>query len=315
MNPRRELQLAIGIVVVLNLGLALGAVGLFARMGPAIDRILDENATSIVATERMVLALAMHPDPGKDAAKQLQDDLALLTSNVTEPEESAVVDRLASEVVHLANPGMRERVLQDLVRVSEINHAAMDRAGVSAARIGNAGAWAAVWVGLLSLGLTLVVMSRLRERLIHPLEEVAEVVRESRLGSNGGRRCHSEDAPPQLQALMEDLNALLDQHSTQLQSALPDEREQRLRHIVQGLLEQRPEPTAICDEDGTLLFTNLPMLDALSTAQGGALRRALSGKSADDEPLGPHLQRAPLPKSDAVLWRISEPKRDRVYQR
>lgn len=301
MNARNELQLAISIVVLLNLTLAFGAVGLFARMGPAIDRILDENATSIVAAERMTLSLSKTTENLAELRPELQTELTRLSQNVTEPEEGEVIDKLSEDLAQLEQPGGRERLLQHLVRVSEINHAAMERAGAAATRIGNAGAWAAVWVGLLSLSLTLVVLSRLRQRLIEPLEVVAAVLRDTREGDHR-RRCHAIDAPPQLERIMEDLNRLLDQHEQLQRAEAPRENELRYRHIIQGLLEQLPQPAAVSDPTGAVLFTNLPMLDALSAPNGAALRDVMTNGATAGPGDSTGVKRTPLPQNAGILW-------------
>ena len=96
MELRRELLLTVGALVSLNLLLAFGSIGLLVRMGPAIERILQENVYSIVAAEEMLAELA---DSGGaplsgDARGRVQQSFKNARKNVTEPSERPVLDSL-----------------------------------------------------------------------------------------------------------------------------------------------------------------------------------------------------------------------------
>jgi hypothetical protein len=93
MELRRELLLTIGTLVLLNLSLAFGAIGLFVRMGPAIERILQENVYSIIAVEEILTELA---DAGSaplppGARAQVNQALDNAKRNVTEEAERPVL--------------------------------------------------------------------------------------------------------------------------------------------------------------------------------------------------------------------------------
>jgi hypothetical protein len=101
MNLRRELFVAIGALVVLNLVLSFGAIGLFARMGPAIERILQENVSTIVAAEKILGELARldHARPLDEAQrKRIAGALADAEHNITEEEERPVLKARKSRV-------------------------------------------------------------------------------------------------------------------------------------------------------------------------------------------------------------------------
>jgi hypothetical protein len=59
MNLRREVVAAFAAMIVILLLTSFGAVGLFARMSPAIERIIQENGYSLEAGERMLASLAL----------------------------------------------------------------------------------------------------------------------------------------------------------------------------------------------------------------------------------------------------------------
>lgn len=216
MNLRRELLFAVGVLVVLNLAFAFGAIGLFMRMGPAIERILQENVYTIVAAEEMLSELAMANEPGplSDVRKEtISQALAKAEQNVTEGEERPVLDALRKTWVEVAKGDGDARAvfvahLQSLIL---INRDAMVRVDDSAKRLGKAGAWSAVFIGFSTFLLSLFVLARLQRRFVRPLLELHEVLREAEEGKRL-RRCQSVvDAPREVLHVTQAINRLLDE--------------------------------------------------------------------------------------------------------
>ncbi len=211
MELRRELLLSIGVLVALNLLLAFGAIGLFTRMGPAIERILNENVKSIVAAEEILAQLADGREASPRVRAQVEEALAVAERNVTEAEEPAVLEALR-QVLPAAldgTPPARQQAAAAVRELIEINRAAMDRADARARGLGSAGAWAAVFIGALSFLLSVVVVSRLESRFIRPLSELHQVVLAARRGDKM-RRCQLLDAPHEVVQVAEAVNELLD---------------------------------------------------------------------------------------------------------
>ena len=75
-------------LVVLNLLMAFGTIGIFSRMTPAIAHIIERNGYSIKACEDMLALLALSGGQPLDHEhqKRFQDAFDRSKSNVTEPE-------------------------------------------------------------------------------------------------------------------------------------------------------------------------------------------------------------------------------------
>ena len=58
MELRRDLWLGLIALVVFNLVMAFGTVGLMTRIGPAFERTLHDNVRSIQSAEQMLTVLA-----------------------------------------------------------------------------------------------------------------------------------------------------------------------------------------------------------------------------------------------------------------
>ena len=93
MQLRREASVGIVAILVLQVLLALLAITLLTRMGPAIGWILQENVYSAEAVEAMLAELAA----GQDEAA-FDEGLAHAQANVTEAEEPAVLDRKSTRL-------------------------------------------------------------------------------------------------------------------------------------------------------------------------------------------------------------------------
>lgn len=223
MNLRRELQITILTLALLNLTLAFGAIGLFMRMGPAIERILEENVVSLVAAEEMLseFAQAGGIPLSEEAKKNVQTALISAERNVTEDAERPLLERLkrdraaASELDGEA----RQRFVGDLGTLIAINRDAMHRVDIQAQRLGRAGAWAAVLIGIIAFSTSLLVLARLQRRLVRPLVELHQVLEDARAGERF-RRCGAVvDAPHELLDVTRAVNHLLDERFGEKRSA------------------------------------------------------------------------------------------------
>jgi methyl-accepting chemotaxis protein len=214
MHLKRELMWTLGALAILNLSLAFGAIGLFVRMGPAIEQILEENVRSIEAGEQMLAELARAGKASVSAAgrNRITEALARAQRNVTEAEERPVLASLGRGLPGAveAEPRARDTVVRDVERFISINREAMTRVDLEAQRLGRAGAWAAVLLGFLSFSTSLWVFRRMRRRVLDPLMELLDVLERVRQGTRL-RRCRAEDAPLEFAQIAESLNRLLDE--------------------------------------------------------------------------------------------------------
>ncbi len=210
MDLRRELLFSIGALVLLNLGLAFGTMGVLLRMGPVIERILQENVFSIVAAEEVLTEFALSGGAGlaPEATARVNDAVNDAKRNVTEDVERPVLEEL-ERVLPSAMAGdiqSRRAAVASLRDLIDVNRNAMREVDREARRLGSAGAWTGVFTGFLSFLLSLVVVVRLQRRVVQPLMDLHQVLEGDRL-----RRCRAVDAPREVIQVAQAVNRLLDE--------------------------------------------------------------------------------------------------------
>jgi hypothetical protein len=214
MELRREILITIGALVSLNLLLAFGAIGLFVRMGPAIDRILEENVLSIVAAEEMLAELAAHEPAllAPEVRARVRQSLDRAQLNVTEEAERPILAAIEGQLADAMDGSVSARaaMIREVRRLILINREAMNDADKEARRLGIAGAWAAVLVGFGSFMLSVFVVVRLQSRFVRPLEELYQVLEDAR-GGVRLRRCRTREAPREVVQIARSVNKLLDE--------------------------------------------------------------------------------------------------------
>lgn len=213
MQLRTELAATVVGFVALNLLLVFTAIGLFARMGPAIERILQRNDASIVAAEEVLETLAV----GAGAPVQEREIAAIRQAigrargNITEVGEERVLDAIeASLQPALAGaPDARRALVARVHELIAVNRAAMQEVDRDAQHIGSAGAWVAAFVGLLSLALSLFLTRSLARRVLLPVGELRATLAAATSGDRF-RRCATKNAAPELRQALDGVNQLLD---------------------------------------------------------------------------------------------------------
>jgi methyl-accepting chemotaxis protein len=214
MELRRELLFTIGALVLLNLFLAFGAIGLFVRMGPAIERILHENVYSIVAAEEMLAEFAETGSTplAPEARARVRQAFDNARRNVTEGEERPAVAALEHALPSAmeGDPDGRRQTVASVRQLLRVNRDAMRIVDEEARRLGAAGAWGAVFVGFLSFLLSVFVVVRLQKRLVRPLVDLHQVLEGARTGDRL-RRCRLGDAPREVIQVTQAVNRLLDE--------------------------------------------------------------------------------------------------------
>jgi len=274
---RRELLLAIGSLVGLNLLLAFGVIGLLVRMGPAIDRILQENVTSIMAGEAILTEFASDGDQplAEESRARVRAAFERARDNVTEDAERPVIARLedALDAEEASGAGARPRAVAAVRELISINRDAMVEVDHEARRLGLAGAWASVFVGFVSFLLSLAILALLRRRFLTPVLELHDVI-DRVAGGDRFRRCRSMDAPLELTAVTTGLNALLDAY---LAPSQPSEEEDSSLDLeaLELLLERQAGPVVLVDARGAIMHANEAALEALADDEGQRIHAAL----------------------------------------
>lgn len=213
MQLRREFFIAVGTLVGLNILLSFGAIGLFTRMSPAIEKILEENVASNEAAEEMLSVLIEAASGPIEAESRLRFEAALerAMENVTEEEELPVLKRIQEGHVDALSgeAGAIVTIVREVRRLVGINREAMTAADERAQRLGTAGAWAAVFIALGSFVLSAIVIVGLERRVVEPLVELHSVLEGARTG-DGYRRCRIVKGPVEVQRVLAAVNAILE---------------------------------------------------------------------------------------------------------
>jgi hypothetical protein len=284
LRTTRRLVLSIAALLGIQLLTAFGAVVLLGRMSPAIEKIMLENVASAEAVEQMALALG-EPEIDAAARQRFFEALARAKGNVTESEEQpaiATLERVAPAAV-AGEAVERREALAALATLGDVNRKAMHQADAAAAQLGTAGAWAAVFLGLLGLIASGVTIHRLELRVLAPLAEITRTVMAHRLGDRR-RRCATALARGELELVMTTLNELFDYRERAAGASRPGQPTIDDHALVIELLDERSEPALVVGGGGAVLRANRLALELLSGQDGARLRAALGAAVRGEAP-------------------------------
>ncbi len=273
MDVRRDLVISMGVMIALPLLLAANAVMLSTRMGPAIERVIADNAVSMRAAAEVVEVVAeAQAGPLDDAAKtRFNTAFERLAANVTEDGELQRIEAMeAARASALRGESLaaRDEVTEALALI-DINLEAMHRRNEEARRLGNANAWAAVFAGIAAFIVSRLIARRLRRRVIEPVSDLWSVLRRVR-GGDSFARCREFETSSELRDVLSAVNELLDQRA-QTHTNAPGYGECE-RAALLALLEQNPQPTAAVNRNGELLAANQALMERLAAADADATR-------------------------------------------
>jgi hypothetical protein len=226
MRLAQSVRLGAWLLMGLTLLMALGAIGVFQRMAPAITVIIGRNDHSIQACEEMFVSLVpVGGNPALDEVSQARFTAAFerAKNNVTEPDEPAALKVIgqSSTAAFLGDPDARRQTVAGILQLCSINREAMILADRRAQQLGEAGAWGIVFMAICVLLVGMVFIRRLERCVIHPLEEIHAVMTAQRSGETR-RRCTGVDLPRDVQVMFDDINEMLDQCRAQPSPTLPE---------------------------------------------------------------------------------------------
>lgn len=206
------------LLVGLNLLMALGTIKVFMRMAPAIEGIIERNERSLKAGEEMLAALVLADGGAMDEMYRADFNAALerAKNNVTEADEAEVLAAIArvSAAAFASKGEARWETVAAIVRLGEINRAAMVRADLAARQLGHAGAWGVVFMATCVFLAGVIFIRGVTRRVVKPLEEVHAVIMAQRRGETM-RRCSGADLPQEAKLIFGGINEILDQRLLQ----------------------------------------------------------------------------------------------------
>lgn len=202
-------------LVGINLLMAIGTIGIFTRMAPAIAIIIERNDRSLKACEDMLALMAVTGSGTPFSADQVRafhTAFERADNNITEPMEPEILKRLESTLPSLfqGDAASRQTAVEATVQLGKINRDAMTVADQRAQQLGRAGAWGIVFMALSAFLVGVIYIRSLTRRVVVPLEEIHTVVIAHRNGDTM-RRCTGADLSRDVAAVFSGINDLLDQ--------------------------------------------------------------------------------------------------------
>ncbi|MCU0662462.1 MAG: hypothetical protein MUC50_09080 [Myxococcota bacterium] len=286
MALRRDLLLGVIVLAALHAVLSFGAIGLFSRMAPEIERIIRANVVSLEACEAMLAALAL--TDGDEAERQLKAALAIASANITEsPEKTliATIQRNYRDAVK-GSAGARRETLAAILALGQVNRDAMRRSDEEAQRLGNAGSWAAVFLAMTSFTASVVVIRRIRRRVVVPLGRIHDTLVAVRQG-NLHRRCPTTGISHELALLATEVNGLVERIVKRSVAPTAAKSKDSLnRAMLLHVLDALPGPAVFVNARGDMLASNRAAIDLLSGPRAIAIVAALESCGRSGPALG-----------------------------
>ena len=214
MRLAQAVRLGAWLLIGINLLMAVGTIGIFIRMAPAIDVIIEHNDRSLKACEEMLAALAVSGTGRSlpaEHASFFRSAFERAKSNVTEPEEPQILEKIESRLEPLLSGEMasREAVVADVLELGRINREAMAAADRRAQLLGRTGAWGVVFMALSAFLAGVIFIRSLTRRVVLPLQEIHDVIAAQRNGETM-RRCAGADLSPDVAVVFTGINELID---------------------------------------------------------------------------------------------------------
>lgn len=276
MRLRHEISLGITSLVVLQVATTIVATRMLSRSAPAVETILEENVSSLIAAEDILTQLAkttVSPTRGRPDGVQLALDEA--RRHVEIPGEAEVIDKIEGHIdaALAGDPEARRGIVADVRDLTKLNRAAMRSADEQSRTSALAGAWATAFLGLASFWVSVIVSRRLRARLEAPLIELDSALDSVRRGERH-RRVTLHTGPAEARRIADGVNWLLDRDESGMTRPPSDATVQRALALY--ALDRDPLPTVVVDAEGAIVATNktaLARLDGGPSGIPGGLRR------------------------------------------
>ncbi|MDD2942701.1 MAG: hypothetical protein PHC51_07030 [bacterium] len=257
--------------------ISLGTMGLFLRMTPAIETILQDNVPSIMATHGMFRALSMRHSDRETEKENFISALQLARDAAHNDNEFALVSRVKAlgEKVFAGEEDYLPSLTAALKELADVNHHAMIKRDNEARRLGNAGAWAVMMMGFFGFSGALFAMSRIRQHVLEPIDDTYNALVAFERGETRRRAHLTRSAPFEIAEIIRSANHLMDEIMAasirRTQKGIgPD-----YLGVARLLFERLPEPAILLGAKGEVLLSNHAGLEFLLAENGESLRKHL----------------------------------------
>lgn len=307
MEVRRDVLLGIITLMIFYLGLSFAAVALQQRLEPTVTTIKDRNVVSIASASEL---LAILEERDTIAMQQLAQRLE---TNVTEDGEAEIAQRITEIVKEEfgAKTDEYQTLIHNLEKIITLNRRAMVEYSDQAFRLAQSGGWVLITLALLAIWASWFVVHRLQQRIVQPLERLAETMRRGRSGTTR-MRAYAQQAAYEIREAADALNTLLDDRAMHYERRRANVSRPE-RNIVVALMEKVPYPTWILDENGEIRAANQQGMEQQQGRKGRRIKgylRALAAEHVHDAPANyPHraFEAVDLGDEDHLLCMLLEP--------
>jgi len=174
MHLAQAVRVGAWFLVGLNLLMAVGTIGIFTRMAPAIAIIIERNERSLKACEDMLAIMALTGVGTPFSPEQVnvfKTAFDRAQANVTEPQEPEILKRMEGTLPPLfqGDGAVRKDVVEAAVELGKTNRDAMAIADQRAQQLGRAGAWGVVFMALSAFLVGVIFIRSLTRRVVTPL--------------------------------------------------------------------------------------------------------------------------------------------------
>lgn len=267
MEVRRDVLLGIITLVAFYLALCFAAVGLQQRLEPTLSTIEDRNVVSIASALELLSTLDSNDRGALEALAET------LVRYETEEGERVLATRIltAIEQPELPQGDEYKQLIRDLEEIADLNRTAMMEYSNQAFRLAQGGGWVLITLAAIGIWAAWFVIRRLQQRIVQPLEHLAETMRRGQSGTTR-MRAYAQYAAYEIREAAEALNALLDDRAMNYERR-HDKISRPERNIVVALMEKVPYPTWVLDENGEIRAANQLGMES----QQGHIGRRIKG--------------------------------------
>jgi len=213
----KKIQFSVIVLLILNLIMCFCVIWAFVRMSPILQTIVEQNASSIIACEKMLSSLALATDNSQENSAiidKFEADLQAARSNITESAEAMYIEQIKEKYKQAFNGNYESKlaVVAAINKINDINWAVIAIADDKVKKLGFAGAWGVAFMSSLVFFLSMLFYFRLKYQLIQPVEEIYNVINQVKIGEIK-RRCSGYNLPYDIKSIHNGINELLDKNS------------------------------------------------------------------------------------------------------
>lgn len=206
MNFSKSIHFSFILILLFSTFMAFAGIRGFIRLAPSIQHINEHNTRSLYYAEQMLSALAINKD-----IKLFESAMQNEKNNITEAGEKEVIGAIQQNYksAFAGNVQDEESLINNIIKLSEINRCAMKQAGLDVKQLSSVGIWVIIFLTSVIWILGLAIIKTISRTVIKPLEELKDVIESYRKG-NRMRRCPKLAPSRDFQQIYDGLNSLLD---------------------------------------------------------------------------------------------------------